>query len=319
MSLHAGQRVGPYVVESLLGAGAMATVWRAWDERHAEHVAIKIMADGLAEDAQLMARFIDELRRHAKLHHPHIVAVRDVFSIGGQPCMVMDLVPGGSLEKVLDTSPGRRLSLEASRPLMLDVLSALDYAHRKGIVHRDVKPSNILLDAQHEHAWLSDFGIALTEGERRRTRVGVSVGTNAYMSPEQIRAETIDFRSDVYAMGCVMYETLTGQPPFVAATAGTDAVRAAVLAAHLNEQPVAPRHRDRAMAPQISKLIMRALEKNPERRVPGCAEFARLLNLPTPDSGRTFSLTGRAAAILVGLAVLVIVFVTGVIAFAAGK
>ncbi|WP_168790621.1 serine/threonine-protein kinase [Paraburkholderia aromaticivorans] len=285
MSLRVGQRVGPYVVESLLGAGGMATVWRAWDDRSSEHVAIKIMADALADDAQLTARFIDELRRHVQLHHPHIVAVRDVFSIGGKPCMVMDLIPGGSLAAALDASPERRLSVEVARPLMLEVLDALDYAHRKGIVHRDVKPSNILLDAQHQHAWLSDFGIALTEGEKRRTRVGVSVGTNAYMSPEQIRAEKIDFRSDVYAMGCVLYETLTGRPPFVAVASGDNSIRAAVLAAHLRDQPVAPRRRVASIPANVSELIMSALMKDPARRVAGCAEFARLLSAPARTPG----------------------------------
>lgn len=308
MSLRVGQRVGPYVVESLLGAGGMATVWRAWDDRISQHVAIKIMADALANDAELTARFIDELRRHEQLHHPHIVAVRDVFSIGGKPCMVMDLIPGGSLAAVLETSPERRLSVDVARPLLLEVLDALDYAHRKGIVHRDVKPSNILLDAQHQHAWLSDFGIALTAGERRRTRVGVSVGTNAYMSPEQIRAEKIDFRSDVYAMGCVLYETLTGRPPFVASAIGDNAVRAAVLAAHLRDQPVAPRRRVASIPANVSELIMSALTKDPARRVAGCAEFARLLNAPARTSGWSVSRKVRIAA-LVALVVLLGVLV----------
>ena len=307
MSLRVGQRVGPYVIESLLGAGGMATVWRARDDRNAQHVAIKIMADIIADDAQLMARFIDELRRHEKLHHPHIVAVRDVFSVGGQPCMVMDLVPGGSLATALDASPGHRLSFDATKPLMLDVLDALDYAHRQGIIHRDVKPSNILLDAQHQHAWLSDFGIALTEGEKRRTRMGVSIGTNAYMSPEQIRAEKIDFRSDVYAMGCVLYETLTGRPPFVAPAGDDKAVRAAVLAAHLRDQPVAPRRREGSIPGNISALIMRALMKDPAKRVAGCAEFARLLSAPVRRPIWAIPRPAWLAALLVLVLILVLV------------
>ncbi|MGF6778281.1 serine/threonine-protein kinase [Paraburkholderia sp. GAS334] len=277
MSLRPGQRVGPYVVERQLGAGGMATVWRAWDERHRQYAAIKVMVEMIADDAQLTARFIDEVRRHAQMHHPHIVAVRDVFSIGGSPCMVMDLVPGGSLAMALDASPGHRLPFSVALPLIKDVLDALDYAHRKGIVHRDVKPSNILLDEAHQHAWLSDFGIALAAGEKRRTRAGVSVGTNAYMSPEQIRAEAIDFRSDVYSVGCVLYETLTGRPPFEATSGGGETVRAAVLAAHLRDEPVAPRRRERSVPAHVSALIMRALAKDPARRIAGCAEFARLL------------------------------------------
>jgi len=258
----------------------MATVWRAWDDKAQQYVAIKIMADEFADDEQITGRFIDELRRHAQLHHPNIVAVRDVFSVGGKPCMVMDLLAGGSLASVLDKSPGRRLTFDAALPLITDVLAALDYAHRKGIVHRDVKPSNILLDEQHQHAWLSDFGIALAIGERRRTRTGVSVGTNAYMSPEQIRAEAIDFRSDVYSVGCVLYEILTGQPPFVAPAKNADTLQASVLAAHLRDTPVAPRRRVASIPGNVDALIMRALAKNPADRVPGCSEFARLLAEP---------------------------------------
>ena len=312
MSLRPGQRVGPYVVEGQLGAGGMASVWRARDERNGEWVAIKIMVEMFDDDEQITARFIDEVRRHAQLHHPNIVAVRDVFSIGGKPCMVMDLAPGGSLAAALDAAPGRRLSFGAALPLIKDVLAALDYAHRKGIVHRDVKPSNILLDEQHQHAWLSDFGIALVIGEKRRTRAGVSVGTNAYMSPEQILAQAIDFRSDVYSIGCVLYETLTGQPPFVATSTGPDTARAAVLAAHLRDEPVSPRRREASIPAHVSALIMQALEKDPARRVAGCAEFARRLEAPAPRMELP-----RARLLMVASIVLVSAVVIALIAVAA--
>lgn len=297
MSLRPGQRVGPYVVDDLLGAGGMASVWRARDDRNGQQVAIKVMVEMFADDEQITARFIDEVKRHAQLRHPNIVAVRDVFSVGGMPCMVMDLVPGGSLAAALDASPGRRLPSSAALPLIKDVLAALDYAHRKGIVHRDVKPSNILLDERHQHAWLSDFGIALGIGEKRRTRAGVSVGTNAYMSPEQIRAEAIDFRSDVYSMGCVLYETLTGQPPFVAPEAGPDSARTAVLAAHLRDEPMPPRRREASIPAPVSALIMQALAKDPARRVAGCAEFSRLLDASATAANRPPSRWWLAASI----------------------
>jgi serine/threonine protein kinase len=314
MSIRPGQRVGPYVVESLLGAGGMATVWRAWDERAGRHVAIKIMADQFADDEQITARFMDELRRHGQLHHPNIVEVRDVFSIGGKACMVMDLLPGDSLATALDASPGRRLAFGTALPLFKDMLAALDYAHRRGIVHRDVKPSNILLDASHQHAWLSDFGIALVAGERRRTRAGVRVGTNTYMSPEQIRAEDIDFRSDVYSVGCVMYETLTGQPPFVASEKDEDTLQAAVLAAHLREQPVPPRRREASIPVNVSALIMRALAKDPAQRVPGCSEFARLLDA---QPGRA-TLSTRTLLLAASVA-LVTVLIIGLVAFLSSR
>lgn len=284
MSFRQGQRLGHYVIQRELGVGGMASVWLARDERRRQNVAIKVMADPGDCDSQLAARFLDEIRHHAVLRHPGIVAVRDVFSAGGLPCLVMDLAPGGSLSTLLDERPGRRLPVNVALQLIGEVLDALDYAHRQGMVHRDVKPSNVLLDAAKQHALLSDFGIALAVGERRRTRVGQSVGTTAYMSPEQIRATgTIDYRSDVYSVGCVLYELLTGRPPFVAdRTPGVvgehDATdRAAVLGMHLTRKPVAPRERVRAIPRHVNDLIMRALEKDPARRLPGCAEFRRLL------------------------------------------
>ncbi|WP_368622145.1 serine/threonine-protein kinase [Paraburkholderia sp. BR13444] len=287
MSFRQGQRVGPYVIERKLGAGGMASVWLAWDERRRQNVAVKVMADAIESESQIAARFLDEIRHHAVLRHPGIVAVRDVFNAGGQPCLVMDLAPGGSLATLLDERPGRRLPAAVALPLIGEVLDALDYAHRQGMVHRDVKPSNVLLDVSRQHALLSDFGIALATGERRRTRAGQSVGTTAYMSPEQIRATgTIDYRSDVYSVGCVLYELLTGRPPFVV-EGGRDAkgdddatARATVLGMHLNKKPVAPRERVREIPRHVSDLVMRALEKDPARRVPGCAEFRRLLFAP---------------------------------------
>jgi eukaryotic-like serine/threonine-protein kinase len=297
MSFRQGQRIGPYVIERKLGAGGMASVWLAWDEKRGQRVAIKVMSEAIESEGQIAARFLDEIRHHAMLRHPGIVAVRDVFSAGGLPCLVMDLAPGGSLASMLEERAQRRLPVEVALPLIREVLDALDYAHRQGMVHRDVKPSNVLLDASKQHALLADFGIALAAGERRRTRVGQSIGTTAYMSPEQIRATgSIDYRSDVYAVGCVLYELLTGRPPFVAdaslavTTGATGAnrtvdaneaeanARAIVLGMHLNAKPVAPRERVGGIPRHVSELVMRALEKDPARRVPGCAEFRRLLD-----------------------------------------
>ncbi|SIT43347.1 Serine/threonine protein kinase [Paraburkholderia ribeironis] len=321
MSFRQGQRVGPYVIERKLGAGGMASVWLAYDEKRAQNVAIKIMADAIDAQSQLTARFLDEIRHHALLRHPGIVTVLDVFSVGGQPCLVMDLAPGGSLASLLDERDGRRLPVDEALPLIGEVLDALDYAHRQGMVHRDVKPSNVLLDASKRHALLSDFGIALAAGERRRTRAGQSVGTTAYMSPEQIRATgTIDFRSDVYSVGCVLYELLTGRPPFVAdgadASKTDDATaRAEVLGMHMTKKPVPPHRRVLTIPHHVSELIMRALEKDPAHRVPGCAEFKRLLNAPTnwrsrvPDwlrspIGIAAAIAFAAAAVLGAMAVM---------------
>jgi serine/threonine-protein kinase len=286
MRLQKGLHIGPYVAERPLGEGGMACVWRAWDARHRQYVALKIVLDPGPAGGNFEARFLDEARRHTRLLHPNIITVREVFSFGGLPCLVMDLAEGGSLEDLLAASPQRRIDFDVACPLIIHVLAGLDYAHRQGIVHRDVKPANVLLDATHTHAWVADFGIALALGEKRRTRAGLSVGTSAYMSPEQIRAtDAIDFRTDVYSVGCVLYQALTGQPPFVlphAEQMSENAARAGVLAMHLKDSPIAPRRRMRSIPPHISDLVMRALEKNPANRIPGCAEFSRLLARP-PD------------------------------------
>jgi serine/threonine protein kinase len=277
MSFREGQQLGPYVIEGLLGTGGMAAVWRAWDRRRGQQVAIKVIADEMANDPAFNARFMDEVRRHARLKHPHIVAILDTLNMSGRACLVMDLVAGGSIGTLLDQSPQRRLPAAVAVPIILDVLAALDFAHRNGIWHRDVKPANILLDAAQK-AYLSDFGISLALGEERRTRYGVPVGTAEYMSPEQIRTpQRVDHRTDVYSLGCVLYEMLTGRPPFIGAEVDGGNSDIAIRAAQVNSEPVAPRQRVPSIPADIDALIMHALSKNPDERLPGCAEFSRRL------------------------------------------
>lgn len=279
-----GQKCGRYQLEHVLGKGGMAVVWKAWDPENQQHVAIKVVADRLFSDQHISARFHDELRRHARLNHPRIVRLLDTFSINGQQCMVMSLIQGESLAALLEHSPNHALPLQDALRIFTDILSALDYAHRNGILHRDVKPSNILLDAK-QHAYLLDFGIAIAVGEARHTRAGISVGTPEYMSPEQIRdPEHIDHRTDVYSAACVLYAMLTGRPPFVVSNEGNGTtVELALRAAHVNQIPVPPDRRQPAIPPGVSKLIMAALEKNRDRRPQGCAEFLRLLHAAVPN------------------------------------
>jgi serine/threonine protein kinase len=277
MSLREGQQVGRYVLEQLLGTGGMAAVWRAWDGTHNQHVAIKIIAEEFAHDPVFVARFLDEARRHGRLNHPHIVAILDTFSAAGRVCLVMSIIRGGSVATLLDRAPLRRLALATAVPIILDVLAALDHAHRHGIWHRDVKPANILLDGANR-AYLSDFGIALALGEERRTRAGVPVGTAEYMSPEQIRTpQRVDHRTDVYSVGCVLYEMLTGRPPFIGTEVKGGDTDIAIRSAHINTPPVPPRQRVASIPAEIDALIIHALRKNPDERLPGCAQFSRLL------------------------------------------
>jgi serine/threonine-protein kinase len=211
---------GRYTVERELGRGGMATVYLAHDLKHDRQVAIKVLLPELAA-ALGGERFVQEIKVTAGLQHPHILPLFDSGRIGGQAdgrsddllYYVMPYVEGESLRDLLDReSP---LEVERALAIVTQVAGALDYAHRHGVVHRDIKPENILLE--EGEAMVADFGIALAveaAGPERLTAVGVAIGTPAYMSPEHISGERIDGRSDVYALACVYYEMVTGQPPF---------------------------------------------------------------------------------------------------------
>ena len=314
MSVRRGSRLGPYVIEDLIAQGGMGSVWRARDTRDNQLVAIKAIANDLITDPEFRVRIQDEARRHQSLHHPHIVPVPDVFVAEGSTCIVMKLIEGASLATMLDKA--KRLSVEESVRIIKDVLMALNYAHRHGIVHRDVKPSNILVD-QTGWVWLFDFGVAIAMGEARRTRTGVTVGTLAYMSPEQItHPRTIDHRSDVYAVGCLLYELLTGRPPFVRNEDGVGDTDFALQQAHVKLMPVNPRRRVPSIPPELDAIVMQALEKNPDERLPGCQEFARLLE-PQAAPGETGAATTtptaptrrlKVAALVAAVVVLLLLF-----------
>jgi eukaryotic-like serine/threonine-protein kinase len=306
MNLHEGQVIGQYVIRHLLGTGGMGSVWRAWDTKNGRDVAIKVIADEMANDPAYAARFMDEIRRHGRLVHPNIVNILDTFRLGGRACMVMSLITRGSVATLLDRAPQRRVSIAIAVPIIKDVLAALDHAHQHGVFHRDVKPSNILLDGSN-NAYLADFGIALALGEERRTRYGLPVGTAEYMSPEQIRTpKHIDHRTDVYSVGCVLYEMLTGRPPFIAGDldGGGDS-DIAIRSAHVNRAPLPPTQRVPSLPGQIDRLIMSALSKNPDDRVPGCAEFSRLLlaasNSPNPSIRSTSIKQPKHLLVIAGL------------------
>src|SRR5262245_40126986 len=211
MSIRPGSRLNHYVIEELIAHGGMGSVWRARDTKQNQPVALKAVANDLIADPEFKIRIQDEARRHQRLQHPNIVPVPDVFAAEGETCIVMKLIEGSSLANMLENRPNKCLDLAEGTRIIKDVLRALDYAHRHGIVHRDVKPSNVLVD-HTGWVWLFDFGIAIAMGEQRRTRTGLTVGTPLYMSPEQItNPRNIDHRSDVYSVGCLFYELLTGR------------------------------------------------------------------------------------------------------------
>jgi hypothetical protein len=259
---------GRYRIERELGAGGMATVYLAHDERHARSVALKVLRPELA--AVIGAdRFLNEIKTTANLQHPHILPLHDSGEVDGTVWYVMPLVEGESLRDRLKRET--QLPIDDALTIAREVASALDYAHRHGVVHRDIKPENILL---HDgRAVVADFGIALavskTEGSTRLTETGMSLGTPHYMSPEQALGEkNVDARTDVYALGAVLYEMLVGEPPFTGPSA--QAIIAKVMSA-----PAAPVTQLRPTVPAgVDTAVMRALSKLPADRFRSAAEFS---------------------------------------------
>lgn len=277
MGFHPGQRIGRYILGSELARGGMGVVWRALDADSGQSVAIKVVADKLIDVGDFAERFADEVRRHSGLKHPNIVEIHEVFKFDGNFCMAMQLVEGLSLEALLQNQPENRLEPSVACEIIKGVLAPLDYAHRNRIVHRDVKPSNILLDMRNR-PHLTDFGIAVAAGEVRRTRAGVVVGTSHYMSPEQIRTpRDIDHRTDVYSVGCMFYEMLTGRPPFLALEGAKGDSEFSIKSAHLSEAPVPPCVRVSSIPVPLSDLVLKALRKNPAERLAGCGLFLRMI------------------------------------------
>ena len=270
-----------YVVERELGRGGMATVYLAEEKKHGRKVAIKVLRPELTA-ALGTERFLREIGIAARLAHPHIVPLIDSGEAGGLLYYVQPHVPGGSLRERLDAD--RRLSLKDTLRIAQEVGAGLDFAHRKGFVHRDVKPENILF--ADGHAVLADFGVARAccdaedDDSRRRelvTEVGVAVGTPEYMSPEQASGEVdLGTRSDIYSLACVVYEMLTGGPPFTATNPR------AVMAKQVTERARPVRGLRPEVPLAVERALARALEKDPEQRFESAAEF--IAALVEPDS-----------------------------------
>jgi serine/threonine-protein kinase len=267
-----------YPIERPLGRGGMATVYLALDLKHQRQVAIKVLHPELAAGLGT-ERFLREIRIEAGLQHPHILPLHDSGEADGFLYYVMPYVAGESLRERL-TREGP-LSVEETLRLGGDVADALNYAHERGVVHRDIKPENILLSGGH--ALVADFGIAKAievAGDSRLTETGWGMGTPAYMSPEQIVGDAVDGRSDVYGLGCVLYEMLKGQPPFPAATAR------AVFTRHQLDPPASMRAERPDVHQHVEEALLRSLAKDPSGRFATAAELLEALRLPgSRDSG----------------------------------
>jgi len=262
---------GRYELGELLGRGGMAEVRKGTDSRLGRVVAIKRLRTDLASDATFQARFRREAQSSASLNHPAIVAVYDTGeetatdgSDVDQPYIVMEYVAGRTLREIVHE--GRKILPERALEITSGVLSALDYSHRAGIIHRDIKPGNVMLTPSGD-VKVMDFGIAraISDASSTMTQTAAVVGTAQYLSPEQARGETVDSRSDVYSTGCLLYELLTGRPPFV----GDSPV--AVAYQHVREPALPPSDHDTGLPPAIDAIVMKALAKRVEDRYQSAA------------------------------------------------
>jgi YVTN family beta-propeller protein len=290
-----GETIAGYRVEEQIGRGGMGEVYLAHDERLGRPVALKLLAAHVSDDDGFRERMLRESRLAASLDHPNVIPIYEAGEDGGRLFIAMRYVEGLDLKALLR----REGALDPARTIAIaaQVADALDAAHRRDLVHRDVKPSNVLLDhaGGREHVYLADFGLTQSATDDRPTE-GHLMGTVDYVAPEQIRGDPIDGRADVYALGCLLFECLTGRLPY----AGKSEV--ATIYAHLEEEP--PRASDRApdLAPAVDEVLQRAIAKLPERRQETCAQLVEETRLALGLRATVPSLRLRAALVTAALA-----------------
>jgi serine/threonine protein kinase len=263
-----GERIGDYEVIDILGAGGMGKVYKVRNFISNRVEAMKVLLPDLTGNREVAERFLREIRVLASLDHPNIAELRTAQRADRQILMVMEYLDGQSLDRLLRA--GRLTHLHII-DLLRPVLSALDYAHKRGIVHRDIKPSNVMITAAGE-VKLMDFGIAKLSADRQLTSTGTTLGSVYYMSPEQIQgAEHVDARSDIYSIGVMLYEMATGQKPFDASS------EFSLMSAHLNQDPRPPIQIDSSIPPMLNQVILTALAKDPAQRFQSAAAMGNAL------------------------------------------
>ena len=261
-----GDVVAGYRIESRIGRGGMGVVYLAEHQTLRRRAALKIIAPDLAEDSDFRQRFLREARIAATLTHPNVVTVYDAGEVDGLLYIAMQYVPGPDLSAILREE--RRLGPYRVLDIARQIAAALDAAHSHGLIHRDVKPANVLIDGRH--AYLTDFGLTKDRGSASGaslTRAGEVVGTTHYLAPEQVDGREVDGRADVYALACMIFHTLTGEVPF---PRDNDM---AVLYAHLHDDPPKLTERRKGLPPGLDAVIEKAMDKQPERRFGSCEEL----------------------------------------------
>jgi hypothetical protein len=298
MKLAAGTRLGPYEIQSALGAGGMGEVYRARDPRLERDVAIKVLPAAASADPERLRRFEQEARAAAALNHPNILAVHDIGIHDGSPYIVSELLEGGTLRGSIAAGLPVRKAVDYA----IQIARALGAAHDRGIVHRDLKPDNAFVTTTG-HVKILDFGLAkLIESPLPRlgiseapttppeTEPGLVLGTIGYMAPEQLRGQTVDHRADLFALGALLYEMLSGQRAFPGTT-GAEAI-AAILDREPPELPVS----ERKIPPGLARIVERCLEKNPEARFRTAADLAFALEALSASAATREAATAGAAA-----------------------
>jgi hypothetical protein len=264
-----GSRISKYVLEQQIGHGGMAVVFRARDDQLGRLVALKIMAPSVASDSEFQQRFVRESKAAAAVDDPHIIPLFEAGESDGVLFIVMRYVAGGDVGSLLAREGP--LSVDRASAILVSVASALDAAHAAGLVHRDVKPGNMLLDVRKgrpDHVYLADFGLTkATSGAASLTSTGRFLGTADYAAPEQIRGRPVDGQADQYALACAAVEMLTGQPPFPLENL------MAVLTAHLSERPPSLSARRHGLPAELDAVLGRALAKSPSDRYRSCGDF----------------------------------------------
>ena len=264
-----GSKLGPYELLEEIGRGGMATVYQAYQPNVDRFVAVKVIHRSVSMESKALDRFTREARLVAKLEHPHILPVYDYNGQNDPPYIVMRYLPTGTLKDILERG---RLPFHEVVFLLGQIGSALDYAHRQGVIYRDIKPSNILVDADG-NAFLTDFGIArIMEGAEGLTGSGMTIGTPGYMAPEQGLGVPIDPRADIYSLGVMAYEMLTGKVPFSAETP------MAVILKHINDPVPAATNLNPELPPAVDRVIEKSMAKRPEERYQNASELTRALS-----------------------------------------